>query len=105
MIDSELLMKAAALYVQARLGDKYEITGCGESDFDPAVLELDIQEKNKPRAKAETLTVRYDILEKIVIEKLDLDHLQGRKPLPEQIRNEVQEAFGTGFDDLFEERE
>jgi hypothetical protein len=104
-VPRDVMMAAAALYVQARAGDKYEIVGCGESEEDGSIWEIDVREKDRPRTKTETILAPEDVLLKIIQDKLDIEHLTGKKPLPENIRAMIKDQFGDGFDDLFEDRE
>jgi hypothetical protein len=97
-------MVAAEIVVLARLGDKYEIVGLGESDDNFSLWEVDVREKSRPNTKIETLNIPVELLAKVIDEKLTVDHLTGKTAMPDQVRADIQEQF-DGMGDTFERRE
>lgn len=98
----DALQEAAKVVVRARLGDKYEIVGCEQISGN--LWEFDVKQTDGGR-KVETINIRHDLLVKTAAEKLDVEQLQGKKPLPQQIKSAIMDEYGDGLDSLFEERD
>lgn len=107
--DTDVNLLAAQKIVLARLGPEYGIIGCDPpSESDDWIFWVSKRASVPGRPLFQrplSVTVTQEQIDEVIEKDLDIAQIQGKKPKPEQVREEIQREYNEGMDALFEGRD